>query len=47
VLVHGYALNGHFTALLVADDRTAATRLAPPPQCHGCALPVSDPATTP
>jgi hypothetical protein len=35
------------TGLFVSDSRAAASRLAPPPRCHGCALPVGDqPATT-
>ena len=56
-LVHGYqpamiALGGIcvpaavIAALFVGDDRAAATRLAPAPREHGCALPVGDtPAT--
>jgi len=35
------------TGLFVSDSRAAAPGLAPPPRCHGCALPVLDqPATT-
>jgi EmrB/QacA subfamily drug resistance transporter len=53
-LVHGYqpamivmaalcAGAAVITALFVSDSRTAAPALAPPPRCHGCALPVPGP----
>jgi len=32
--------------LFVSDGGTAAPRLAPPPRCHGCALPVLHPRAT-
>jgi len=32
--------------LFVSDGGTAASRLAPPPRCHGCALPVLHPRAT-
>lgn len=31
------------TALFVSDNRRAVPRLAPPPRCHGCAVPIPGP----
>jgi hypothetical protein len=36
---------GLITGCFVSDERLAGARRAPHPQTHGCALPVSDPAT--